>query len=284
MTTWKLAVLTIAAFVTLAPAPTADAQVGGLIRKKVTESVKGPDKAAEAKKAAPQQSELGNNPDVLEITEPVLEGFVRGLHTEISLRKEFRAELAKYPTPQEYQKCQTNAATSEEGQKIAAQLMNLPDNATPEQSQKAMQKMTADLGALTKKKCPLDPADWPQGRRQARLDSIRVQAAASAVIEGSSPRDADGWENEGGPSDVSSPLSEPVAAGMTVRQYEILLERIQRFCTMVKSAANDNKGGSGGVKIPGTGKNIFWVFTAAEAKTLSEANCQRVNDLIGQMI
>ncbi|HJR17621.1 MAG TPA: hypothetical protein VJ808_12265, partial [Gemmatimonadales bacterium] len=117
--------------------------------------------------------------DLVEITEPVLEGLVRGLRAEIALQKEFRDLLAKYPTQEQYNACGAQVATSEEAMKLL-ELMNLPENATPEQSQRAMQKFTTETAALHKRKCPFDPNEWNSSTKAKRLKEIEAKAAEAA--------------------------------------------------------------------------------------------------------
>jgi hypothetical protein len=122
-----------------------------------------------------------------------------------------------------------------------------------------------------------------------RMAQIKLKAAESAGPVASGSSDAVESDGDGGPADITAAyangIADPLAAaGLTVLQYDILLERIKRFCDELKANAALGKGGSGGVKIPGSGTNMFWVYSPAEAQTLSQANCQRVYDLIGQLI
>ncbi|HEU0053245.1 MAG TPA: hypothetical protein VFQ39_08705 [Longimicrobium sp.] len=55
-----------------------------------------------------------------------------------------------------------------------------------------------------------------------------------------------------------------VAAGeFNARQYAVLKERVVPFC---RNAAAAEAGGD--VQLPGSGRNVFWVYTAAEAEAL----------------
>lgn len=263
-------------------APAANAQLGGLIKRKVTDAVKGEDK-----KPAPANDEFqaAITGDVIEITPKVLDGFVRGLETEVKLTKEFRAELAKYPSHEAFRKCQSETALTPEGQKISMGMAELPENATPADVQRAIEKMNTDMQVLIKKRCPLDPNEWNPQRVQARMAEIKEKAAAATGLSAPESEPATLWPegDEGGES--WAPFPEPfAAAALTPQQYAMLLERIQRFCEELKTNAALGKGGVGGVKIPGAGGSaLFWVYTAQEAQTLSQANCQRVRDLIGQL-
>jgi hypothetical protein len=133
----------------------ADAQLGGLIKRKAADAIKGPEKKEETPAAGAKPF---GTPDVLEITAPRFEGLLRGLKVEVALYREFTAELAKYPTEQQYHQCVTQVQRSPEKEKLL-EVMMLPDNATDAQKQAAMKKYGDEDMALLKRKCPLDPAD-----------------------------------------------------------------------------------------------------------------------------
>jgi hypothetical protein len=54
------------------------------------------------------------------------------------------------------------------------------------------------------------------------------------------------------------------AAGLTAEQYAILKERVAPFCRAAATSAD------GDVRLPGSGTNVYWVYTAAEAAALRE--------------
>lgn len=276
------------AFAALCSPRTTDAQLGGLIKKKVGEAVKGPEKSPETKPEGSQGATPFGS-DVLEITQPVLDGFVRGLTLEVKLRKEFRDELSKYPTQAQYDACEGQVAVSEEGQKVAMQMTKLPENASVAETQRVMEQMSKDMAALVKKRCPFNPADWPDNKRGERLSEIRVKAAAAAApVGGPGPREEDVLEDDTAErASFLFPVSSQAATGLTVRQYEILLERIERFCAFSQQGAPSAVqavGDTNQVKFPGTGQKIFWVFTAVEVRTLNRANCKSLMTLAGQLI
>lgn len=284
MSTRPSRTLVLAALVALVVAGPAEAQLGGLIRKKVEEKTRAPEK-----KDAAVGAQSPYNSDVLEITPPVFEGFLRGLKIEVALTKEFRAELAKYPTAEQRRKCETDWGMSPDAQKLMMSF-SPPENATAEQIMALQQKHYKNIEDAMRKKCPLDADQvWPNGKRMERMAEIKTKAAANAGPEGTSGSDPLDEEGADTPVDSSDPIGGPFAtfvpaAGLTVLQYDILLERIKRFCDELKANAAAGRGGSGGVKIPGAGTKIFWVYSPTEAQTLSQANCQRVYDLIGQLI
>jgi hypothetical protein len=269
--------LVVIALLPLAAPQPAHAQFGGLIKKKVKEAIKGPEKpqgdekpkAAESKPGRPT---VGPNSDVFELTEPVFAGVTRGLETELRLQSEFRAELAKWPTQEQYNQCMVKVAQSPDYMKILETAGKLPSNATPEQAVAAQQKMQSDLDALAKRICPINPVniEWPNWRRMERLEEIRVKAADSA-----------GRDTLSGDT-----VSIASSAGWTVRQYALAIERIERLCDYNSSSAS-SPAGSGvnnpaigdSLMIKGIGTNIFWVFTSRETRVLNSASCRRLRDL-----
>ncbi len=276
------AALIVAALLPLAAPQPAHAQFGGLIKKKVKEAIKGPEKppgdpapkVAESKSGRPT---VGPNSDVFEITEPVFAGVIRALQKEARLQSEFRAELAKYPTQAQYDQCMMKVAQSPDYTKIYETAGKTPSNATPDQAMAAQQKMHSDLEALMKKTCPINPVDteWPNSRRRARLEEIRVKAAESASADTAS----------------ADTVTVESSASWTVREYEVAIERIERLCdynngpdgsaatvdTLQKRDSTKKNPGDN-LMIAGIGTNIFWVFTPREAHVLNSASCRRFRD------
>jgi hypothetical protein len=122
--------------------PVAEAQIGGLIKKKVAEAVKGPEKT-EAKPADGEKKSIYND-EIVEMTGPVLDGFANGLRTEIALRNEFREVLAKLKTPAQYESCTNDAAASPEGQKISTRICPFQSRC-PRRMQRVIAKVSQDL-------------------------------------------------------------------------------------------------------------------------------------------
>lgn len=292
---------------------TAEAQLGGLIKKKVTEAIKKPAEPAKPaeQKPAESSSQSAFSSDVLEITQPAFDAVIRGLNAELRLQEEFRRELAKYPTPEEYEACKARAAQSPEGAKIMAEYSNMPEKITPEDLQRRIQNMTTGMEALIKKVCPNDPNVWNPYNRAQKLDSIHVQAAEAAGMAASTASLPD----ERGTFIPVSFVVEPFIfrggrlASLTGRQYSVLVERIERGCELngappgigARTAPAPNipplpgmkadappapasppapsSGAPGGVKVPGVGNNVYWVFTGVEMGVLTPPNCRRFADL-----
>src|SRR6185503_530057 len=162
MTRSQLTALLFAALATFALPPSADAQLGGLIKKKVKEAIKPPEKtnpapqpAAPAPAPAPAAEPASNSRDpfadqrvpgnrALLITDEMIARIYRGLDAEAVMLKDLEKEIAAYPTPEKIQACKIKAAQTPEGQR----LMNLgnfvKEGMTPEQLQAGMLKMSTE--------------------------------------------------------------------------------------------------------------------------------------------
>lgn len=246
--------------------------VSGLIKKKVAETVGKDEKA-------PQANASGvYNEDVLELTEPVMKGFMNGLRVELAGLGEFADLMDTYKRPEDYERCRGEVAMSPAGMEIAMRLANLPDNATAEEMQRAMAKINEELVALTKKSCGPDAGeDWPQDKRRDRVAAIVARAAAAAGPVGSLPEPMPA----GGPAGPSGfePF-EPSAAGfveaardsMTLRQYGITEERAENYCRLLEAGAIQP---GQAVKYAIPGGKIFWVYSEVEARAI-EPQCQEI--------
>jgi hypothetical protein len=271
ISTSRLTHVVLGALFAVATTTSAEAQLGGLIKRKAADAIKGPEKKEE--KAAMKSPPFGN-PDVLEITAPRFEGLLRGLKVEVTLYKEFAAELAKYPTAQQYHQCVTQVQRSPEKEKLL-EIMMLPDNATDAQKQAAMKKYGDEDMALLKRKCPLDPATWSDSKKQERLTEISARAAAAAVPVAS--HDDDPFAS--GPylsSDESGVQAEPAP---TVSQYDNHKERTDKLCEFRTQNVLPR---TGGFKAPGTG-STFWLFEPGELSVMDSNNCGRFDELYKQL-
>jgi hypothetical protein len=292
MTTSRTTRLLLAGTMALTMATVAEAQLGGLIKKKVSEAVKGPEKT-EAKPADAGRKSFFND-DVLEITQPVLDGFERGLRTEVALRDEFREFLAKLKTPAQYQACKNDVSASPEGQKIATRMLSLPESTPPEELQRVILKAGQELEALQTKKCGTDPAEWTEEKRAEKLREFEVKAAEAAGPEAPPGKDLEpaGPEGISEPSDDAEVLSAPLAQyrvtaggltslamfGLTERAYAMLKERTIAFCMHAAIATRntyESKVDLSVVQVPGQGDKVYFVYTSEEARTL-QRNCAKL--------
>lgn len=260
----QLTAVVIAAFATLALAPTADAQLGGLIKKKVKEAIKPPEKVnpqpqpetaapASSPAAAPSNSRdpfAGQRvPDAraLLITDAMLARVARGLDAEHALIKDYEKELTKYPTPAQFQACQVKAASTPEGQRLMNPGNFIKEGMKPDQLQAAMMRMSTESDAYYKKACPLKPVtDY---EKSERMRQIRTKAASM---------DGDSVKILG-------------TGGLSELDFGEMIERILYYCSL--KTRMDVKPRPGGLKTPGTGKDIYWVYTESELVYLQKFDC-----------
>jgi len=257
----------------LAGSTTAEAQIGGLIKRKATEAIKGPEKKDE--KQAEKSDALPDG--VMEITAPVFEGVINGLKVEVALRREFRAELAKLPTQAQYDQCLSRLVSSEEYQQIQSRIGNLPENATDAQKAATMQKMYTDTEVLQKKMCPVTPNDWTEGMKQKRLAEIRTKAVQAAAPVKNARGDSD--QTAEGPFLSSDGWISQSTSAPTEGEFNIHLERLDKLCSLRSEKALPT---SGGFKAPGSGGK-FWLFTPGELGVMDDKNCKTFEDLYKEL-
>ena len=227
--------------------------------------------------AAQGQTASFHNSEILPITATLLDGFRTGLDTEIRLRKGFQQLVASYKTPEQYAACQGEVAMTEEGQKIMLQFANLPDNVTPAEFQRVMEKMDVEMKALIKQRCGADVnVDWPSGKRAAKLEEIEARAAAAVDPSADDPGPEPDGESPGDPG-----ASELPDAAISVRAYQLLKERIVPFCEAYEQGLIKIDGNP--VSIPGSGRNIYWVFTAQEAAAIAP-RCKELMVLLAELL
>lgn len=300
MTRSITAVLMIAASICITTPQTIEAQLGGLIKKKVKEAIKPPEKPAENPPAQSDQSSsgapaLGKQSDdfprvdgnSIVLSKEILARVMRGMDSELALLADFDKVLAKYPTREAFEECTQKAALSPEGQKIAQQMVSLPANATPEQSRAMIEKMGKEMEALRKKRCPNDPNDWSDYRKEQRLEQIHNKAASMArgkpVSAGPVPHEIGraALLFEMNPYDtvrdsVVNPAGDTVVVikggGLNGHDYEVAIERVVEYC-MLKEQGVDVAPKKGGLTAPGAGNGIVWIYNVEELDALQYFDC-----------
>jgi hypothetical protein len=159
------------------------AQLGGLLRRKIGEVVKGDEptkEAAEKTATEPAATPASRDPNVVEVNDAVLTALENSLQTEIRLREEFRKELAALKTPEQYNACTAEVYLSPEGQKISMRVVEVVENATQAQMQAVAAQVSKDIEALTLKTCGPDVRQFNDSWRAKRLSEIQSQAAGAA--------------------------------------------------------------------------------------------------------
>jgi hypothetical protein len=273
-------ILTGVVAVVLSAGP-AEAQIGGLLKKKAKEAAQAPVKQAEAKQEADEAAARAlADPDVVAITQDSTARFRKALGVEARLRGEFRTLLASVKTQEEYNACKGEIMMSPEGQKASMALLELGDKATPADMQKVMLKASADLDALAAKRCGGDPAQWNTGRRAERLQEIEGEASDAFAPPGGTAPDGEAVEERrAGPSAVVI-AGAPADAHPHRRKYTLMKERWIPFCSALADAAAQSDGKY--KKIKGVGSGVY-VYSASEAEVMT-ANCAAVMDDLNTVI
>lgn len=222
-----LLLVTLAA---VSPARSVESQgVGGLIKKKAAEAVKGKDANKEPpkddKKDEGLQSQLG---ECGPLTPEKVSDFVRGLKTEQNYLDDFDKMLRGLKTHEQIIACRQQEAMSGTIQKIMSQGITV--NATPAQLEKAMAKNAVDVEKHMVQKCGEDPSKFD--KRKAAEDARRAGIKAS---------------------------------GLSETCYEALKEPTLQFCKL--SAAERQTAVDQGIKVPVRAR--AWVYTKAEANAIA---------------
>jgi len=303
----RLTAVVLAALAALAVPQSADAQLGGLIKKKVKEAIKPPEKkdpapAPSTDAAAPPASAAVAQPvsdsrdpfaaqrlpnaRALIITDEMISRIYRGLDAEAVMLKDLEKEIAAYPTPQTIQACKAKASQTPEGQR----LMNLgnfvKEGMTPDQVMAGMTKMSQESDAYYKKACPWDENKWSDYNRSEARKAIRTKAAAQAtalpasVPAKTAPAKTSRLLFESNPFDLmlaadtdTSVIVKGLAGiGLDENDFGEMIERILKYCELKKTM--DVKPRAGGLKVHGDGgPDINWVYTESELKVLEKFDC-----------
>lgn len=224
------AIATVVLVMLVAQPDRASAQIGGLV-KKAGEAAKN----ANAKKDKAQQTPNEQPATRCDVSDDAYERLMKGMQAELDgLKKMGNDYNTAKAGSTKYQQCTGDYAGTEEYQKI---LNKLPpsQNMSTEQLMKWMQDKTTGADSAMAKKCGKDPIlSWTPGDRDKLVEEITSNAAKTA--------------------------------GMDDQCYSNLKEFAGFFCS--QSEAIQQKATQDGLKIPGSGKDIFWVFTPEHARAL----------------
>lgn len=210
-------------------------RIGGLIKKTVDKATKPKEATPPTKEAAPEPSLFSFEPNA-----DAMASFKRGLDIEIKARNEYRSELAKLKTEEQYEACQQSMIMSPEGIKLSEEMVARTDKAkTPEDFQKLSAWQVESYETLAMKQCGADPRKLDEQRRTIFDNASKV--AAKEVGKG--------WKGK-------APLSDETI----LRDYNVLKELAAKFCSLpadLRQEAQEN-----GIRVAGSGSNVFWVFPA----------------------
>lgn len=186
------------------------------------------------------------------LTAERLAQFRRGLETEVAEREKAKKLLASLPTAEARQKCAQQLATSPEMQKISADWAASAADAKPEDQQKLMTRMSERMDSLITAKCGPDPGKYNAQRMERE-----------ALAKGSD----------------TAALGDDLA-------YHAWKEWVTEFCSYLEKLEKQPdakqqlaKIKDEGLRIPGSGTGIYFVYTASEAALLIE-RCPSLKPLL----
>lgn len=239
----------------VAVATPAGAGITDALKQKALKAVKGDrSKPAAAAESGPVKSRM-----TTEVTAARLDRFRKGMELEIAEREKAKRFLASLKSKEAYQQCSQQVAMSPEAQKLTTAISEIPENATAEQINAKMTWMAVQLESLVVRRCGPDPGKYDPN-----------QMARDAIGKGS---DAAG-------------LGEPGAGLDNDTAYAIWKEWVLEFCNYLEklkkepdAAQKIAKMKDEGLRIPGSGTGVFWVYTASEATLLLE-RCDVLKPLI----
>lgn len=213
----------------------AQAQIGGLIKKKAAEAVKGKDgKSDQGKTVAKDDGPITSQfeKECGPVTPDAIEKFLKGLQAEAAGRDAYDRKLAGTKPNEEVNACRGKETGSSEAMQIIQR--GLANGGTTEYVQKTMEQNRLDLEKYLVKKCG-EPAS------KYEYDKTKEYEAAQKAGEN--------------------------AAGLNHDCYNKLKEFALAFCKTL-TPAQQKIATEQGIKVPGFGSGV-WVFTADEAKAIS---------------
>lgn len=257
--TW-MALLVVSVVFAAAAAP-AHAGFGDMLKKKAADVVKGKKPAAtEAANAESGEIKSRIHPPV---TPENIAKFKAGMQYEIAEREKAAKFLASLKSKEDYQKCHMDWVMSSEGQAVSQRYAAAMDGIkTSEDMQKKLSPIAAEMEKAIETKCGPDPGKYGEGwKAQQSRDALGRASDDFAKGQGLEP----------GTEDYA---------------YNAWKEWVAEFCHYLEKLKKDpdykNKLAKmldEGLRIPGQGQGIYFVYTASEAKDLIE-NCDALMPLI----
>jgi hypothetical protein len=228
--------LVIAALLALAPAHQLESQgIGGLIKKKAVEAAKGKD----AKKDAGKEIAKDDGPmtskfdkDCGPVTPEAVENFLKGLQAERAGQQEFDRKAAATKPDAEVRACRDREQIGPEGLSIIKRGLE-GGNLTGADVMKIMEKNRQELESFLVKRCGVPASKYDLSEKTRDFDAAHAAGAKTA--------------------------------GLTEHCYDKLKEFATAFCQGL-TPAQQKAASEQGIKVPGSGTDVFWVFTADEAK------------------
>lgn len=249
----------LAAFVSASPS---HAGFGDMLKKKAAQVVKG-----EKKPAATEATSAETGAIKSRIQPPVtpenIAKFKSSMRYEIAEREKATKFLASLKSKEDYQKCHMDWVMSSEGQALGQRYASAMDGVkSNEEMQKKMGPIAEQMEKAIAAKCGPDPDKYGEG--------WKAQQTREALGKASDDF-ANGQGLEPGTEDYA---------------YGTWKEWVLEFCHYLEKLKKDPdykqklaKILDEGLRIPGSGTGLYYVYTASEAKYLVE-NCDSLMPLI----
>ncbi len=137
----------------------AEAQFGGMLKKAGEAAVKKGAPQPEAPPAAPAAPQSSSSALGCPVDVAAMDRMLKGMEAERAARDAALKEAASAKTQAQYNACQGELAASPEMQKAMEAMTSLPENATPAQSQAAMEKFATTMSTVMNQKCGPPPSE-----------------------------------------------------------------------------------------------------------------------------
>ena len=186
------------------------------------------------------------------VTAETLARFQRGMEVEVAEREKSKQLLASLPKKEDRDKCAQQLAMSPEMQKITMDYAESAANAKPEDQQKLTERWSQRMDSLITGKCGPDPGKYnPQ---QMERDALAKGSDAAALGDDNAYHAWKEW----------------------VIEFCKYIEKLQKEPDAKEKLA---KMKDEGLRIPGVGSGIYFVYSASEVALLLEL-CPKLKPLI----
>ena len=221
---------------------------GDALKQQANKAIKGEKKPAKTE-AGPIESRIEPKATPENFTK-----FKTALQTELAERQRVTQFLASLKSPDAYNKCKQEWVMSAEGQKLSQRYMEGMDGKSGAELQKHMETVAKDMEKSVDKSCGPDPGHYSQGWASQEIRNAIGKA--------------------------SDQFAEDDYAYGTWKEW------VLEFCHYVAelkkqpdAAQKIAKIKDEGLRIPGSGTGIYYVYTASEANALLE-QCEALVPLI----
>jgi len=239
------AILALLMLLLVVAAP-AHAGWGDKLKEKAAKALKG-EKPKPAAETGPVKSRM--QPAV---TAESLDRFQHGMEVEVAERAKAEKLLASLPSREQREKCAQEVGMSAEAQQIVQAYADAAANARPEEGARHTERMAQRLDSLVTARCGPEPSKYDAN-----------QLARDAIGKGSDTAALGGDD-----------------------AYHVWKEWVSEFCNYLEklqkqpdAKAQLAKMADEGLRIPGSGTGIFFVYTASEAQLLME-RCPTLKPLL----